>query len=145
MRCVDVNVLVYAHRREAERHGAYLSWLDEARRGPEPLGVIDVVLSGFVRVVTHPRVFVDPTPLATALAFAEAVRGAPAALVVTPGPRHWRLFTDLCSTTEVRGNLVPDAYLAATAIEAGATWVSADRGFSRFRALRLQHPLDDEG
>ena len=64
---------------------------------------------------------------------------------VTPGPRHWRLFTDLCSATEARGNLGPEAYLAAIAIEAGATWVSADRGFSRFRALRLQHPLEGEG
>ena len=102
----------------------------------------DLVLSGFVRVVTHPRVFVEPTPLVVALSFAELVRTAPASVKVSPGARHWELFRDLCEKTGARGNAVPDAYLAALAIELGATWISADRGFSRFSGLRWQHPLD---
>ena len=142
MLCVDVNVLVYAHRREAERHDEYRSWLDAARQGAEPVGVSDLVLSGFIRVVTHPRVFVEPTPLATALSFAEVLRTAPAAVKVTPGPRHWELFRGLCENAGARGNAIPDAYLAALAIELGATWISADRGFSRFPTLRWRHPLD---
>lgn len=56
MRCVDVNVLVYAHRSDVPDHARYLSWLDAARRGSEPLGLSDVVAAGFLRVVTHPRV-----------------------------------------------------------------------------------------
>jgi toxin-antitoxin system PIN domain toxin len=142
MRCADVNVLVYAHRREAPDHERYLAWLEDARRADEPLGVSSLVLSGFVRVVTHPRVFRSPTSLAEALAFAAGVRAAPNAVDVTPGPRHWDIFTGLCERAEARGNIVPDAYLAALAIESGATFYSADRGFSRFPTLRWRHPLD---
>ncbi|MGI8876457.1 MAG: type II toxin-antitoxin system VapC family toxin [Egibacteraceae bacterium] len=142
MRCADVNVLVYAHRREAPDHQRYLAWLEGARRADEPLGVSSLILSGFVRVVTHPRVFRSPTSLAEALAFAARVRAAPNAVALTPGPRHWDIFTGLGERADVRGNLVPDAYLAALAIESGATFYSADRGFSRFPTLRWRHPLD---
>lgn len=143
MRCVDVNVLVYAHRREAPDHERYREWLDAVRRAREPLGVPALVLSGFLRVVTHPRVFREPTPLPDALAFTEAVRAAPAWFDVQPGPRHWGIFADLCQTAEARGNLIPDAYLAAVVIEHGATWYTADRGFARFAGLRWRHPLED--
>jgi toxin-antitoxin system PIN domain toxin len=142
MRCVDVNVLVYAHRPEAPDHDRYRAWLDEARSADEPLGVSPLVLSGFLRVVTHPRVFQEPTPLAVALAATEALRAGPNALAVEPGPRHWEIFTDLCRRADARGNLVPDAYLAALAIEHGGVWYSADRGFARFAGLRWRHPLD---
>lgn len=141
MRCVDVNVLVYAHRPESPRHDGYRSWLEEARRGVEPLGIPGMVQSGFVRVVTHPRVFKEPTPLDTALEFIEAVRGSPATVPIAPGERHWGIFTDLCRQLDARGNRVPDAFLAAMAIEQGATFVSADRGFAGFPGLRWIDPL----
>jgi hypothetical protein len=143
VRCVDVNVLVYAHRPESPDHLRYHRWLDDARRASEPLGLPSAVTSGFLRVVTHPRVFVEPTTLATALAFVEALRESPATTAVEPGERHWAIFTDLCRHTQARGNVVPDAYLAAIAIESNATWVTADRGFARFPGLRLRHPLDE--
>lgn len=142
MRGVDVNVLVYAHRPEAPRHVEYLAWLDAAREDDEPLGLSDIVLSGFVRVVTHPRVFREPTPLAIALEFAGALRGAPATVRVESGARHWSIFEQLCRTTEARGNAVPDAYLAALAIEQGTTWYTCDRSFARFPGLHWAHPLD---
>lgn len=143
MLAVDVNVLVYAHRADAEDHAAYLAWLEGARGGEEPLGVSDVVLSGFLRIVTHPKVFADPTPIADALEFARLVREAPATLPLAPGERHWRIFDRLCRATRARGNNVPDAWLAAIAIEHRATWITADRGFSRFPDLRWAHPLED--
>jgi uncharacterized protein len=142
MRCVDVNVLVYAHRSEADDHASYRAWLEEARGAHEPLGVSDLVLSGFVRVVTHPRVFREPTPLATALEFTEALRTSPAVQSLVPGDRHWSIFTDLCRRARAIGNVVPDAFLASLAIEQGATWVTADRTFARFPGLRWQHPLE---
>jgi toxin-antitoxin system PIN domain toxin len=142
LRCVDVNILVYAHRPESQRHEAYRAWLLGAREGTEPLGLIDVVLSGFLRIVTHPRIYREPTSLATALGFVEALRVGPACLVVSPGERHWTIFTELCTSAEAVGNGIPDAFLAAIAIENGATWITADRGFSRFPGLRWQHPLD---
>ena len=141
MLCVDVNVLVYAHRPESPRHDGYRSWLEEARRGVEPLGIPEMVQSGFVRVVTHPRVFKEPTPLDTALKFVEAVRGSPATVPIAPGERHWGIFTDLCRQLDARGNRVPDAFLAAMAIEQGATFVSADRGFAGYPGLRWIDPL----
>jgi toxin-antitoxin system PIN domain toxin len=142
MRCVDVNVLVYAHRGDVDRHEEYRTWLDGARAGHEPLGVSGVVLSGFLRVVTHPKVFREPTPSGVALEFANAVRESPAAIAVEPGRRHWSIFQDLCRETEARGNDVADAYLAALAIEHGGTWYSADRSFARYPSLRWRHPLD---
>lgn len=142
MRCVDVNVLVYAHRSESPSHAAFRAWLDSARATDEPLGVADVVLSGFLRVVTHPRVFQEPTPLETALEFAEALRASPATLRLEPTDRHGAIFAGLCRAADARGNLVPDAWLAALTIEHGATLVTADRGFGRFAGLRWEHPLD---
>ena len=99
------------------------------------------MLSGFLRVVTHPRVFRQPTPLAQATAFCNTLRSQPNATLVIPGPRHWQIFTDLCLEAGARGNLIPDAYLAALAIETGAEWVTADGDFRRFRGLRLRHPF----
>lgn len=142
MRCVDVNVLVYAHRPEAPSHAAYKAWLEDARRAHEPVGLSGVVASGFVRVVTHPRVFREPTPLGTALGFVEALRASPAVAEVEAGDGHWHVFTRLCRAVEATGNTVPDAYLAALAIEHNATWVTTDRGFARFPELRVVHPLD---
>lgn len=142
MRCVDVNLLVYASRDDVPRHDEYRAWLDEARRAEEPLGLPTLALCGFLRVVTHPRVFARPTPRGDAFAFVSALRASPNHVPVEPGPRHWDVFTRLCHDADARGNLVPDAYLAAMAIERGATWYSADRGFARFPGLRWRHPLD---
>jgi uncharacterized protein len=143
MRLVDVNVLVYAHRLDAPGHQDYADWLRNLLADQEPYGVSDLVLSGFLRVVTNPRVFRRPTPLATALAFVEVLRGQPNCVPVAPGQRHWDIFTQLCLAAGVKGNLVPDAYLAALAIESGSEWITTNRDFSRFPGLRWHHPLDE--
>ena len=137
----DVNVLIYAHREDAEQHGEYASWLARQAASVTAFGVSELVLSGFVRVVTHPRIFAVPTPLPEALAFAAAVREVPNAVPVAPGERHWEIFGSLCEAVSARGNLVADAYLAALAIESGAEWITTDRDFSRFPGLRWSHPL----
>ena len=99
------------------------------------------MLSGFLRIVTHPRVFKQPTPLDQATAFCETLRALPNATLLTPGPRHWQIFVRLCAETGARGNLVPDAYLAALAIETGSEWITTDGDYRRFPGLRLRHPL----
>ena len=142
MKLLDVNVLVYAHREDTDRHGVFRRWLDALVNGDEAYGICDLVLSGFLRVVTHPRVFTLPTPLATALSFAKRIRERPNCVSVTPGPRHWDLFVQLCRKGGCKGNLVADAYLAALAIESGSEWISTDGDFSRFPGLRWRHPLD---
>ena len=92
--------------------------------------------------MTHHRVFGEPTPLATAVDFVGALRSSPNAVPVSPGERHWDIFMELCREIGARGDDVPDAYHAAIAVENGATWYSADRGFARFRSLPWAHPLD---
>jgi toxin-antitoxin system PIN domain toxin len=142
MRLVDVNVLVYAFREDAPGHSAFKQWLDASVQSREAYAVSDHILSGFLRVVTHPRVFHPPTPIAAALAFAEAYRSQPNAVIVAPDVRHWDLFTSLCAASDARGNLVPDAWFAALAIESGSEWITTDRDFARFSGLRWRHPLE---
>jgi toxin-antitoxin system PIN domain toxin len=137
----DVNILVYAHREVAPEHERYKAWLEDMLNGPEAFGVADIVLSGFLRIVTMPRVFDPPSTFAEGLAFADRVREAPNCVIVAPGPRHWQIFTNLCRAAGARGNLVPDAYLAALAIESGSEWITTDRSYARFPGLRWRHPL----
>jgi toxin-antitoxin system PIN domain toxin len=141
MRLIDVNVLVYAFREDAPGHPDFKRWLDDAVRADEAFAVSDQVLSGFLRIVTHPRVFHPPTPLDRALAFADAFRGQPNAVPVAPDVRHWELFIRLCRDTGARGNLIPDAWLAALAIESGSEFITTDRDYARFPGLRWRHPL----
>lgn len=143
MLLADVNPLIYAHRPKSPRSLEHREWLEAALRGPEPFGVSELVCSSFLRIVTNHHVFIDPTPPDQALEFCAAVMTAPSTVPVRPGPRHWGLFTRLCRDVQARGNVVPDAYLAALAIEHGATWVTTDRGFARFPGLRWRAPLDD--
>ena len=139
----DVNVLVHAFQEASPEHAAYREWLAATVEGDEPFGVSELVLSGFVRIATHPRVFDRPAPVAEALAFADVLRSQPIAVVVAPGTRHWEIFGRLCVTAGAKGNLVADAYLAAIAIESGSEWITGDRDFSRFPGLRWRHPLAD--
>lgn len=139
---LDVNVLVYAHRSDRPEHPATASWLREVVEGDEAFGLTDLVLSGFLRIVTHPRIFEVPSPLATALEFVRELRERPNRVDVRPGARHWNLFVSLCEQVGAKGNLVADAYLAALAIESGSEWVTTDRDFARFPGLRWRHPLE---
>lgn len=138
----DVNVLVYAFRADAEGHAPMVRWLEEAVSLDEPFGMSDLVLSGFLRIVTHSRVFREPAPLGSALLFAEALRGRENCVPVSPGPRHWEIFERLCRSGRAHGNLAPDAYLAALAIESGCEWITTDRDYARFPGLRWRHPLE---
>ena len=140
---VDVNVLVYAHRRDAPEHARYRGWLENTVNAERAYGMSDLVLSGFLRIVTHSRIFQEPTPPAAALAFASEVRDRPNCVSLTPGPRHWEIFTGLVPQSGAKGNLVPDAYLAALAIESGSHFITTDRDFARFPGLRWRHPFEE--
>jgi toxin-antitoxin system PIN domain toxin len=142
VRLLDVNVLVYAHREDVPSHERYRQWLEGLANGDEAFGLADWVLSGFLRVVTHPKVFQRPTPLSEALSFVEVLRSCENHVGIEPGTRHWGLFIALCKRADARGNLIPDAYLAALALEAGHELITTDRGFARFPGLRWSHPLE---
>jgi len=136
----DVNVLVAAYRDDAQEHASCRPWLEAVLAGDEAFAVSDLVLSGFLRVVTHPRIFALPSPPDQALAFANVIRRQPHSVPVIPGPRHWEIFARLYRDAEVWGNLIPDAYFAALAIERGCEWITLDRDFARFEGLRWRRP-----
>jgi len=137
----DVNVLVYAHREDSENHAEYLRWLSELINSDEAFAVSELVLSGFLRIVTHPKVFNPPSPLNDALEFINTIRELENCKVVVPGERHWAIFQKLCLAANAKGNLIPDAYHAALAIESGCEWITADRGFGRYQELRWRPPF----
>lgn len=137
----DVNVLVYAHREDASNHPAYLQWLEDLLNSDESFAVSELVLSGFLRIVTHPKIFNPPSSLADALEFINAIRQQPNCKVVVPEQRHWSIFQSLCEAANAKGNLIPDAYHAALAIESGCEWITTDRGFSRYPGLRWRAPF----
>jgi uncharacterized protein len=110
--------------------------------GDRSFAISELVLSGFVRVATNPRIFEYPTPIQGALGFTEVIRTSGNCVIVRPGGRHWSIFNDLCQRAEARGNLVADAYHAALAIESGCEWITTDRDYSRFPGLLWRHPLD---
>ena len=136
-----VNVLAYAHREDAVDHARYQQWLEETIQSGQPYAISDPVLSGFLRVVTHPRVFTTPSPIRLALDFARQVREQANCQVIAPGFRHWQIFTGLCQSISATGNLVPDVWFAALALESGCEWVTTDRDYQRFPGLRWRHPL----
>ena len=136
----DVNVLIYAHRRDAPEHAAYRDWLEDVLNGDATYAVSDVILSGFIRV-THPNIMMPPSTIDQALTFTARLLDQPHGVTVRPGPRHWSRFARLCRESGARGNLVPDAFLAALAIETGCEIITCDRDFARFKGLRWRHPL----
>ena len=89
---MDVNVLVYAHREDTPNHLAYREWLESIINGKAAYGYSELVLSGFLRVVTHPRVFEMPSALSNAVHFANQIRDAHSAVCLAPGLMHWNFF-----------------------------------------------------
>ena len=136
----DVNVLVDAFREDSPHHARVAPWWRSVVASERTFALFEQVLAGFVRVVTHPRIFDPPAPLDRALEFVEAIEAQPNALRLRSGERHWEIFVKLCRASDARGNLVADAYLAALAIEHGCTWITSDRGFARFEGLDWRPP-----
>ncbi|MDL5054790.1 type II toxin-antitoxin system VapC family toxin [Oscillatoria laete-virens NRMC-F 0139] len=141
MKLCDVNVLIYAHREESVEHEAYAALIRQMAEGPSSFGLSESILSGFVRIVTNPRIFRQPTPTEVAFEFCEQLRRRSQAVVLRPGGRNWVIFQDLCRAVSARGKLVADAWHAALAIEHGCEWLSTDADYARFPHLNWSHPL----
>jgi uncharacterized protein len=137
----DVNVLVYAFRKDAPDHDQFRTWLESTINSETSYGLSDLVLSGFIRIVTHPRIFRLPSSIDDAMGFVTQLRDTPTRIAIAPGPSHWKIFTRLCNDANAKGNLAPDAYLAALAIESGCEWITTDRDYSRFPGLNWRHPF----
>ena len=142
----DVNVLIYAHIEDSiPEHAEYAAWITRLATGPEPFALSVFVLSGFIRIVTNPRVFDPPSTLNQSFGFISSLVQRPTARIVGPGPDHLGIFERLCCESGAAGKLVADAQHAAIAVEHGCTMVTTDSDFSRFPGLRWQHPLSPGG
>ena len=132
----DVNVLVYAFRREAVDHDRYAAWLARLVAGEDELALHDLPLAGFARVVTNPRIMATPAPFTLALEFVHRLIGAPRARWVPAGPLVWTRLSAMAAIDRgLGGNLVPDAHLAAVALTHGCRLATTDRDFARFPGL----------
>lgn len=137
----DVNVLVYAFREDTPQHDRCAAWLSEQLARSGGLALCDAVVSGFLRIVTHPRIFSPPAPTERAFEFVQWLRESPGIAWLGYSPAVWDAFGQICAEDRgVRGNLVPDAYLAALCIAHGATIATDDRDFARFEVLRRVKP-----
>lgn len=137
----DVNVLVIAHRADQDDHEPVRQWLEAEVNSQRPFALADVAGAGFLRIVTNPRIYHQPSSLETAIAFVDGIVARQNCVPVRAGARHWPILRDLLRDADARGNLVPDAHLAAIAVEHGATVATRDRGFARFPGLAWIDPL----
>jgi toxin-antitoxin system PIN domain toxin len=140
---VDANILVYAHVSSFAQHGAASEWLDRQLNGSALVGLPWASLLAFLRLVTNSRIFEHPEPIADAWLQVQEWLACESVWTPEPTERHSELLGDLLKLPGVHGNLVPDAHLAALAIEHGLTLCSADGDFARFRALRWLNPIGE--
>ncbi len=138
---LDANLLLYAVHQRAALHEAAAAWLTEQLSGSRRVGLPWQSLAAFLRISTHPRAFERPLDAATAWERVADWLAAPVAWIPQPGPEHAKLLGELVRQHDVRGNLVPDAQLAALALEHGMTVCSVDTDFARFTEVSWQNPL----
>ncbi len=137
----DVNVLIYAFRKDLAQHAVCKPWLDSIVAGDAQFGMSPLALSAVARITTNPRIFQHPSPTKEAIAFCDNLLNQPHCEIVQPGERHWTIFTRLCIETGIRGPRIADAWFAALAIERACTWVTYDRDYARFPELNWQEPV----
>lgn len=140
MLLLDVNVVLAAHRGDHPDHPAIRGWFEQLMAGDDAFTVPLTVWASFLRLTTNRRIFSVPTPRAEAFAFIDAVTGQPHHLAVGPGPRHLGLLREICDQADASGDLIPDAVLAALAVEHHCDVATLDRDFARFASVRHLRP-----
>lgn len=135
-----MNVVVAAARSDHQHFDIARPWIEALVESGEAFSIPDAVAGSFLRIVTSRRIFPDPSPIEDAFAYLHALRGRHGHLLLAPGPVHLELLERVCREGDATGDLVPDAQIAALALEHGAEVVSFDRDFARFDAVRWSHP-----
>lgn len=138
---VDANLLVYAHVRSFPQHEAARKWLDGRLNGQARVGLPWPSLLAFLRLVTNPRVFEHPERMPVAWRQVTDWLNCQCAWIPQPTERHETVLGTLLAAQDMQGNLVPDAHLAALALEHGLTLCTTDGDFARFTGLRWENPL----
>ena len=142
MIAVDTNILVYAHREDFPFHETAFRRLAELAEGPAVWAIPWPCLHEFLAVVTHPRIYVPPTPLAQALDQVDAWLESPTLALLTESAAHWPALRALIADGRISGAQIHDARVAALCRQHGVRelW-SADRDFNRFAGLPVVNPL----
>ena len=138
---LDANLLVYAHVSDFAEHEAARRWLDARLGSSDAVGLPWASLLAFVRLVSNPRIFRKPEAIPAAWSQVKSWLGAPGAWIPEPTDTHVSVLDRLMQREVTRANLVPDAHLAALAIEHGLTLCSTDGDFARFSGLSWENPL----
>lgn len=137
----DVNLLIFAHNSGATHHQAAREWLLNLMQGGKPVGLPWIVISGFIRISTHPKLLEKPIRVDDAIGITRSWLSRKNVRIVEPGSRFQELFFAGLEKLGTAGNLTTDAYLAALAIEYQAELHSCDTDFHRFPGLRWKNPL----
>ena len=138
---VDANLLLYAEDSRSPHHNHARSWWDGHLSGTDPVGLCWLVINAFIRIGTNPRVFEHPLSLDQAISRVESWINQPCTRLIHPTERHWVVFQEMLTAGQASANLVPDAHLAALALEHGCELYSSDSDFSRFPRLKWRNPL----
>ena len=138
---IDANILIYASNAETDQHAAAYDWLDGQLAGSAPVGLPWASLLAFLRIATNPRAFRSPLTMSTAWEQVSSWLSVETVWAPEPTDRHAAVLANLLALPGVHGNLVPDAHLAALAIEHGLTLCSTDGDFARFPGLNWRDPL----
>lgn len=141
MKVLDVNLLLYALDDSSPRHESARPWLERTMSGSETVGLPWTTLLAFIRLSTSRAVFSTPLSGDQALDVVDGWLSLPPVIVVHPGRRHAAVLREMLASVGTAGNLVPDAHLAALAVEHGAELHSCDADFSRFPGVRWVDPL----
>ncbi len=143
MMIVDLNLLLYAVNSDAAEHERARTWWESAVDDEDPIGLPWVVLLGFLRLATNPRVFPRPLSPEAALAIVDTWLARDTVRVVSERDDHWDVLKRLLGNAGTAGNLTTDAHVAALALSPDAMLMSSDMDFGRFQGLRWQNPLRD--
>ncbi len=138
---LDANVLLYAHHRLYREHEAARAWWRQAMEERPHVGIPWPTIIAFVRISTHPRTLTQPVAVEDAWRVVQGWLTRPNVAVPRPTERHASILSDLLGSGRASGNHVPDAHLAALAIEWGLELQSCDRDFARYPGLRWRDPL----
>ena len=138
---VDANLLVYSHNEAAAEHPIARTWFEGALNRTARVGLPWPSLLGFVRLVSNPAIVQHPVRPADAWERVTEWLARDNVWIPQPGPEHSELLGKLLSDARITSRLVPDAHLAALAIEHGLTLCSTDGDFARFPGIRWENPL----
>ncbi|MEI8036897.1 MAG: type II toxin-antitoxin system VapC family toxin [Verrucomicrobiota bacterium] len=138
---IDANLLLYAEDSLSPHHAAAKAWLDKQLSGADPVGLCWTTLTAFLRITTNQRIMQRPLSLAEASAKVSGWLAQPCVRLVQPTSLHWAILQKIMAEAGVVANLVPDAHLAALAMEHASVLCSADGDFARFSSIRWHNPL----